>query len=54
MLLEAFDADYRVIVIADCCADTNQELHEVLLKQMFSARGEVITAREFEEALGSH
>ena len=51
-LLGAFDADYQVIVIADCCADRNQELHEVLLKQMFPARGEVITAREFEEALG--
>jgi len=52
-LLDAFDADYRVVVIADCCADTDLELHEVLLKRLFPARGEVITATEFVEALGS-
>src|SRR5215472_279018 len=43
-LLEAFDADYRVLVIADCCADTDLELHEILLRRMFPARGEVISA----------
>jgi nicotinamidase-related amidase len=52
-LLDAFDADYRVLVIADCCADTDLELHDVLVRRMFPARGEVITASEFVEALGS-
>jgi nicotinamidase-related amidase len=51
-LLEAFDADYRVLVIADCCADTDLELHGVLVKRMFPARGEVVTASEFVEAAG--
>jgi len=52
-LLEAFDADYRAIVIADCCADTDQGLHEALVKRLFPSRGEVITASEFEEAVGA-
>jgi hypothetical protein len=45
-LLDAFDADYRSSVIADCCADTDLELHEVLVKHLFPARGEVISAGE--------
>jgi nicotinamidase-related amidase len=52
-LLDAFDTDYRVLVIADCCADTDLELHEVLLKRMFPARGEVITASEFVQAVAA-
>jgi len=27
-LLQAGDADYRIVVIADCCADQDEELHE--------------------------
>jgi nicotinamidase-related amidase len=46
-LLDAFDADYRSSVIADCCADTDLELHEVLVKHLFPARGEVISGGEW-------
>jgi|SRR6516162_5082003 hypothetical protein len=53
-LLDAFDADYRSSVIADCCADTAPEFHEVLVKHMFPARGEVIGAGIFVEALGTN
>ena len=49
-LLHAFDSDYRTIVIADCCADRDMELHNVLLK-LFAQRGEVLTADEFVKAL---
>lgn len=53
-LLEAFDMDYRTVVITDCCADTDLELHDVLVKRLFPARGEVITAGEFVEAVATH
>lgn len=51
-LLDACDADYQPIVVADCCADRDQELHEVLLKKFFPQRGEVTTTEEFVRALG--
>lgn len=50
-LLHAFDSDYRTLVIADCCADRDTELHTALLKQLFTVRGEVLTADEFVQAL---
>jgi len=50
-LLEACDGDYRTVVIADCCADTDVELHRVLLERLFPLRGEVATAAEFVKAV---
>ncbi|MGA2153693.1 MAG: isochorismatase family cysteine hydrolase [Bryobacteraceae bacterium] len=50
-LLEACDGDYRTVVIADCCADTDVELHRVLLERLFPLRGEVATAAEFLKAV---
>jgi len=50
-LLEACDADYRTVVIADCCADTDAELHRVLIERLFPLRGEVATAAEFLKAV---
>jgi len=50
-MLDAFDADYRTIVIADCCADRDMELHNALLNRLFPQRGEVMTAAEFAETL---
>jgi nicotinamidase-related amidase len=49
--LEACDADYRTVVIADCCADTDAELHRVLIERLFPLRGEVATAAEFARAV---
>lgn len=46
-LLDAGDADYRVIVIRDCCADREPELHSALLEKLFPRRGTVMTAEEF-------
>ena len=50
-LLEACDADYRTLVVADCCADTDSELHRVLIERLFPLRGEVTTAAEFVKAI---
>src|SRR5579863_4698653 len=52
-LLHAFDSDYGIIVIADCCADRDMELHGALLDHLFTKRGEVVTADEFVKTLQS-
>jgi len=50
-LLEACDTDYRSVVITDCCADTDAELHRVLVERFFATRGEIATAAEFVKAV---
>jgi nicotinamidase-related amidase len=52
-LLEACDADYRIVVIADCCADLDAELHGTLLNRLFPQRAGVMTASDFVKALQS-
>jgi nicotinamidase-related amidase len=46
-LLEAFDADYRVAVIGDCCADLDSQLHDCLVQRFFPTRGRVFSAEDF-------
>jgi nicotinamidase-related amidase len=46
-LTDAFDLDYKVVVIGDCCADRDAELHEALLNKLFRNRGDVLTAADF-------
>ncbi len=46
-LTDAFDLDYRIVVIGDCCADREADLHEALLNKLFASRGEVLSAAEF-------
>ena len=54
-LLHACDADYELIVISDCCADLDAELHEALLTRLFPQRATVMTASEFVQAVkGGH
>lgn len=50
-LLDAVDADYRVIVIKDCCADRDAEVHATLLEKFFPQRGTVVTSEELLESL---
>jgi nicotinamidase-related amidase len=50
-LLEASDADYRMVVLRDCCADLDPEVHACLLDKVFARRATVITAAEFLAAL---
>ena len=49
--LDASDADYRLAIVSDCCADLDAELHRVLLERLLHSRGDVMTAQEFVEAL---
>jgi nicotinamidase-related amidase len=52
-LLDACDADYRLVVIADCCTDLDAELHRALIDRLFPQRAAVVTAAEFVGALQS-
>ena len=46
-LREASDKDYRLSVIADCCADGDEEVHRVLTTKVFPRQAEVITLEEW-------
>jgi nicotinamidase-related amidase len=46
-LLDASDADYRLAVIGDCCADLDPQLHGCLIERLFPLRGTVFSAEEF-------
>ena len=51
--VQAFDDDYRLVVIKDCCADTDAELHACLIDRFFPRISSVVTAGEFQDALTS-
>jgi nicotinamidase-related amidase len=48
---DAYDRDYRLIVLSDLVADRDPELHRCLIEQVFPKRAEVITSAEFEARL---
>ena len=47
-----FDLDYELVMLEDCCADTDMELHRVLFRQLFPRRATVMTAQEFLQVIG--
>lgn len=53
-LLDASDRDYLPVVIADCCADTEPELHRALVEKLFARRGIVTTAAQFGRQAEGH
>ena len=44
---EAADKDYRLTVIADCCADGDEEVHRVLTTKVFPRQADVLTVDEW-------
>lgn len=42
----AADADYRLAVVADCCADPDEEVHRVLAEKVFPKQAKVATSAE--------
>lgn len=42
----AADADYRLVVIKDCCADFDDEVHRVLTEKVFPRQATVLSAGE--------
>ena len=48
---DAHDRDYRLIVLADLCADRDAEVHEVLISKVFPGQAEVIRVVELDGML---
>jgi nicotinamidase-related amidase len=48
----AADADYRVVVVADCCADPDPEVHRVLVEKVFARQTVVTESQAVMGALG--
>ena len=44
---EAADKDYRLTVLADCCADGDEEVHRVLTTKVFPRQADVLTLDEW-------
>jgi nicotinamidase-related amidase len=43
-LRHAADADYRLLVVGDCCSDGDEETHRVLLEKVFPWQATITTA----------
>lgn len=51
-LRQAADLDYTLTVIADACADSDPEVHRVLMEKVFPQQAEVVTAKDWAATLG--
>jgi nicotinamidase-related amidase len=50
----AADMDYQMIVISDACADSDDEVHRVLMDKVFPGQATVVTTKAFLKTLGSN
>lgn len=48
---DAHDRDYRLIVLADLCADRDPDVHRILLGKVFPFQAEVIASSELSQLL---
>lgn len=44
---EAADKDYRITVLADGCADPDQEVHDLLMSKVFTRQADVVNVGEW-------
>ena len=51
-LRQATDLDYRLTVLADACADADEEVHRVLTEKVVPRQATVTTVEEWAAALG--
>lgn len=47
----AYDIDYKLIVLSDCCADPDAEVHRVLTEKLFPRQASVINSADFLRAV---
>lgn len=47
----AYDIDYSVVVLSDCCADRDEEVHRVLIEKLFPRQATVLTSGQFLDLL---
>lgn len=52
-LRQAADMDYQCIVLSDCCADSDPEVHRVLLEKVFPRQADVVTASDWAQSLSA-
>lgn len=50
-LRHAADADYRVIVLRDCCSDQDSDVHTCLMEKIFPRQAEVFESADFIRAM---
>ncbi|MCA6065944.1 cysteine hydrolase [Chryseobacterium sp. RG1] len=48
-LREAADKDFKLTVISNCCLDSDEEVHNVLMKKVFPRQAEVVSLDEWEK-----
>jgi nicotinamidase-related amidase len=46
-LRQAADLDYRIVVLADGCADSDDDVHRMLLERVFPAHAEVVSVEDW-------
>ena len=49
---DAADKDYRLILLSDCIHDPDEELHAVLMGQVFPRQADIITVAGLDVLLG--
>ena len=49
---DAADRDYRLFVLADCCADRDPEAHALLIDKLFVRQADVIDSSELDRLVG--
>src|SRR6202171_5856870 len=52
-LRHAADADFRLLVVGDCCSDGDEEAHRVLLEKVFPRQATITTAARLAQAIGA-
>jgi nicotinamidase-related amidase len=48
----AADADYKLVVVQDCCGDRDPEVHRALTEKVFPRQAKVVRAEEMVGAVG--
>ncbi|HEY8745038.1 MAG TPA: isochorismatase family protein, partial [Chloroflexota bacterium] len=46
-LRQAADLDYRLVVLADGCLDSDAEVHRVLMEKIFPRQADVLTVEQW-------
>jgi nicotinamidase-related amidase len=49
----ASDRDYRLYIVADCCADSEPDVHDFLIERILSRQADIVTAEEAIAAIGA-
>jgi len=44
---EAFDKDYQLTVLSDCCLDADEEVHRFLIEKIFPRQAEVLNIKDW-------